>query len=407
MKDIKKLNKGNFTRNNWQIKKLGDVCDIVKDMPKEFSGERKYFSTGAVGNDYLDLPDNVTYKNRPSRANLYPKIGDVGFAKMKFTNKVLLINSDLNGSIFSTGFCFLRPSILLDSKYLFHFIISDEFQKTKDDYAGDGIMGGIKNSNIINIEIPIPSLSEQKRIVKILDEKMEKIRKIRKNVEENILKSNNLFESYLEKAFAGNEHSFTMKPLGSIATFRNGMNFTKTSKGELIKIVGVKDFQNNLWIPFENLESVVIDGKLDEIDLLKNGDILTVRSNGNPQLIGRTILANGISGKISHSGFTIRIRLNSKDMLPLYLCYYLKSKKVRDELTKSGTGINIKSLNQQSLTSLMIPVPETTLEQKLILEQLEKFSGKIETLKKKYQNKIFSIDELKRSLLNKVFSKNL
>ena len=79
-----------------------------------------------------------------------------------------------------------------------------------------------------------------------------------------------------------------------MATFRNGMNFTKGSKGEVIKIVGVRDFQKSFWVPFENLESVTINGKLNETDFLKEGDILAVRSNGNPELIGRTLLAGKV-----------------------------------------------------------------------------------------------------------------
>jgi type I restriction enzyme S subunit len=63
-------------------------------------------------------------------------------------------------------------------------------------------------------------------------------------------------------------------------------------------------------VPFENLKSAIIDGKLSELDFLREGDILAVRSNGNPELIGRTLLAGKCVGKISHSGFTIRIRLN-------------------------------------------------------------------------------------------------
>lgn len=129
-------------KRGWEVKKLGEICEIVKDTPPSYSGEKKYFSTGAIRNEGIDSPEKVSYTKRPSRANSYPRIGDVGFAKMKFTKKVLLIDNHLDGSIFSTGFCFLRPNILVNSKYLFLFIFSDEFQKIKDIYAGDGIMGG-------------------------------------------------------------------------------------------------------------------------------------------------------------------------------------------------------------------------------------------------------------------------
>jgi len=180
-------------KTNWQIKKLDEVCEIVKDTPPEYMGIKNYFSTGAISNNSFYFPEEVACKKRPSRANSYPKTGDVGFAKMKFTNKVLLISDDLNGSIFSTGFCFLRPNKLLDSRYLFHFIISDEFQKLKNLYAGDGIMGGIKNSDVKKVEIPLPLLSEQRRIVKILDEVFKKTAKTKENAEKNLQKCQRAF----------------------------------------------------------------------------------------------------------------------------------------------------------------------------------------------------------------------
>jgi len=42
--------------------------------------------------------------------------------------------------------------------------------------------------------------------------------------------------------------------LSEVASFKNGLNFTKVSKGQFIKIVGVRDFQKSYWVPFDTLE---------------------------------------------------------------------------------------------------------------------------------------------------------
>jgi len=81
----------------------------------------------------------------------------------------------------------------------------------------------------------------------------------------------------------------------------------------------------------DTLETVTLDGKLNEIDLLKENDILVVRSNGNPALIGRTLLSGKVNGNISHSGFTIRIRLDSSVISPIYLCHLFKNTKNEKE----------------------------------------------------------------------------
>ena len=195
--------------------------------------------------------------------------------------------------------------------------------------------------------------------------------------------------------------------MGELATFRNGINYTKGSKGERIQIVGVKDFQNSFWVPSNSLAEVIIDGKLNEIDRLMDGDILAVRSNGNPQLIGRTLLAGNIQGEISHSGFTIRIRLNSSNVLPNYLCRYLKTQKTRKELVESGNGVGIRSLNQGSLSSLKIPFPTSLKEQELIIEKLDLISEQSQRLEKNYLQKLNDLEELKKSILQKAFNGEL
>jgi type I restriction enzyme S subunit len=185
------------------------------------------------------------------------------------------------------------------------------------------------------------------------------------------------------------------------------MNFTKGSTGALIKIVGVRDFQKSFWVPFESLESVTIHGDLNETDRLKPNDIIAVRSNGNPELIGRTLIAGNVVGDVSHSGFTIRIRLNSQVVSPLYLCHYIKTPKARKELVESGTGISIKSLNQGALSSLLIPFPTSLTEQQVIIHKLNVISEETKKLEAIYQQKLANLEELKKSILQKAFSGKL
>jgi len=379
-------------KTNWQTKKLGEICQIKtgkKDVNQGNPNGKYPFFTCARDHTFSDEYSFDT------EALLIAGNGDVGHV------------SYYNGKFEA----YQRTYVLSDfkdilPKLLFIFLkgfLKDTVSKQK---LGN-TMPYIKMGMLSEFNVPIPPLSEQKQIVKMLDETFEKLNKVEQNAEKNLGNSKELFDIYLEKIFSENKKSYESKALSEVATFRNGMNFTKGSNGELVKIVGVRDFQKSFWIPFENLESVRIDGKLNEIDLLKDGDIVAVRSNGNPQLIGRTLLAKDVSGKVSHSGFTIRIRLNSKDIEPVYLCHYLKSQKVRKELVKSGTGINIKSLNQGALGSLTIPIPKSIHDQKAIVKKLDQLSEQTKKLESIYQSKLSAIDELKKSILSKAFSRGL
>ena len=261
----------------------------------------------------------------------------------------------------------------------------------------------ISKEMIQAVQLPLPPLIEQQRIVAILDKAFAAVATAKANAEKNLQNARTLFESHLQSIFTHRDDDWVEKRLGTLASFRNGINYTKGSKGEHVKIVGVKDFQKSFWVPSENLDSVTIDGKLSEEDILKNGDILTVRSNGNPELIGRCILAGNVSEKISHSGFTIRIRLLNGELLPTYLCHFMKCKTSRKRLTDGGTGVNIKSLNQQTLSGLRIPYPPAS-KQKELVAGLEFISAETQCLESTYQQKLAALGALKKSLLHQAFT---
>jgi type I restriction enzyme S subunit len=147
---------------------------------------------------------------------------------------------------------------------------------------------------------------------------------------------------------------------------------------------------------------VTIDGKLSELDSLRQDDILAVRSNGNIELIGRCILVGEVTEKISHSGFTIRVRLSKGEVLPQYVCHFMKSASSRKRLTEGGTGTNIKSLNQGMLSALAIPYPPIPT-QKALVEQLESLSEETQRLASLYEHKLDALDALKKSLLHQAF----
>ena len=77
--------------------------------------------------------------------------------------------------------------------------------------------------------------------------------------------------------------------LGDIATFSNGVNFGKEAYGAGVKLIGVSDFGDKYYPDYSTLSEVIPDVVHDRA-LLKPGDIVFVRSNGNKALVGRCML---------------------------------------------------------------------------------------------------------------------
>lgn len=439
----------NILPKDWEVKKLGEVCEIKPPKIEARTKLKPNDKVSFVPMENLGIDQKIFEPIQERKLSevegsyTYFADNDVLLAKITpcFENGKLGIAKNLcNGIGFgSSEYLVFRVKESLFNEFLYYFLSQEEFRVN----GARNMSGAVGHKRVTkdfieNTQILLPPLAEQQRIVATLDKAFAAIAKAKANAEQNLKNAKELFESYLQSVFArklsesgltgfkdeqdknrkirkssnlanpdSDNGGWEVKTLGEIATFRNGMNFTKASKGEVIKIVGVRDFQKSFWVPFESLESVTIDGKLSETDFLKEGDILAVRSNGNPELIGRTLLAGNVEGKVSHSGFTIRIRLNSKNILPIYLCHYLKTQKARKELVESGTGINIKSLNQVALSSLQISFPESLKEQQTIVKELDALSSETKKLEAIYQQKINDLDELKKSILQKAFNGEL
>lgn len=149
-----------------------DCIDITGESCKKFVGKKIYISTGAVDVDHVDLNqiETVNYDTKPSRANLITDDNSILFAKMQETKKVLFIDKGLEKNIYSTGFFSVSPKKnILNKKCLYHLLESKTFLSQKDKYCSGATQKSITLEGLNKIEITIPNLEDQDKIVKILD----------------------------------------------------------------------------------------------------------------------------------------------------------------------------------------------------------------------------------------------
>lgn len=404
---------------DWQTRTLKDICEFSNGLWK---GEKPPFKrVGVIRNTnftkegmlddsdiaYLDVELNKLEKRRL-------RFGDIileksGGGPKQPVGRVALFDKDKGDFSFSnfTAALRVRDSHELHFRFLHKFLhwiyVSGVTEGMQSHSTG---IRNLDNDAYKEIKISFPQLPEQKRIVSILDEAFEGIGTVVANTERNIANARELFEDYMNSVFIKGREGWAEKKLGNIATFKNGLNFTKDSKGEVIRIVGVKNFQKDFYVPTDRLETAQIDGRLSADYELRAGDILTVRSNGNKQLIGRCILAKDVPEKTSHSGFTIRIRATATEVLPTYLTYFLKSKSSREALIESGDGANISSLNQRALSSLPVSLPPFS-EQSAITERIQAIEVETKNLENIYRQKLNNLVELKQAVLQKAFAGEL
>lgn len=332
-----------YTKNTWPMVKLGEIIEF-EPKSKRKSGDGKdvglykFFVSSQTQNKYIDVVDY-------QKENLI--LG---------TGGTVSIHIDKNFSTSADTFVFHSKDRQIDNKYIYYLFLSNKAM-LENGFRGQGIKH-LSKEYLSKIEIPIPPFEIQKDIVFELNE-YQKIIEGAKQVVNNW------------KPIITTSSDWNQIAIGNLGQLKNGVNFLRDEVGETLKIVGVKDFQDNFFVTPKNLEEVTVK-KVAKEYFLEDGDILFVRSNGNPKLIGRCLVATEVSDKnIIFSGFTIRFRLTNKLVLPNYCALVLKQPEYREKLFRNGNGANIKSLNQQSLLSIKIPVPDIKT-QKMIIDQFEK-----------------------------------
>ncbi|OYD96889.1 hypothetical protein CDG76_09050 [Nostoc sp. 'Peltigera membranacea cyanobiont' 210A] len=169
--------------------------------------------------------------------------------------------------------------------------------------------------------------------------------------------------------------SWSIVELGDLAEFRNGINYNQNNFGTGIKVIGVVNFKNYIMPRYKELEEVNPEGVVKDEDILQNNDILFVRSNGNKDLIGRSLFIESPPEQITFSGFCIRTRFTSNQAFPRFFAYLFRSDLIRKTLSAYGGGTNIANLNQKILSRLQVPLPPVATQQRIadILSTYDRF----------------------------------
>src|SRR5690606_4757140 len=130
----------------------------------------EYYSTSSIdGNKVLFAEQLITYRNRPSRANMQPIENSVWFAKMKNTFKILKATKrEIEEVILSTGFSGIESTIV-DCDYLMQILSSAEFNSQKNLLAEGSTQEAVNNTKIRGIRFLLPNnKTEQTQIATIL-----------------------------------------------------------------------------------------------------------------------------------------------------------------------------------------------------------------------------------------------
>lgn len=264
---------------------------------------------------------------------------------------------------------------ILSNKFLYYWMLSQK-ELISSFYRGAGIKHPSMMA-VLNMQIPIPNLAEQERIVDILDTFTASI----DNLKEQIDLRRKQFEYYRNSILdlEGKENVDVVK-LGELFTFKNGLNKGKEYFGTGKPIIMFTNVFNSRYIKASMIKSrvEVTKQELERIDA-RVGDVFFTRTSETKEEVGyASVLIDEIED-CTFAGFLIRARPITQKLIPEYCKYCFSTPKVREDIVSKSSFTTRASLTGGGLGNVTIHIPSLD-KQNSIVGILDNFEAVISNL---------------------------
>ena len=381
----------------WETKKLGQLCDIIAGQ----SPEGKYYNEEGIG-----LPFYQGKKEFQDKFIGLPQKWTTKITKKAFKGDILLsvrapvgsINFATKTACIGRGLAAIRTKSEIDSDFLFYELLA---LKNKIKGSEGAVFASINKKQIESVKISYPPLSEQKRIVEILDEAFEGIDRAITNTEKNLVNAHELFNSYLNNIFDQKREDWVQTKLEELCEVKDGTHDSPKYQENGIPLITQKNIREH-GLTFDNIKliSEIDHEKIKKRSNVAYGDILI-------SMIG---VNRGMSCIVDQTKpFSIKnvgLIKKSDKINQFFLLYYLKSKRAKRYVESVSCGGAQSFIGLKKLREFPILVTSKN-EQEKIVKKLDKIYTETQRLEAIYQRKLEALQELKQSLLHKAFTGEL
>lgn len=384
MSDNKKLKPG---WKFWRFDQMATNVNARIDNPSE-SGMAHYVGLEHLDTDSLKIrrwgtPDDV------EATKLMFKTGDIIFGRRRAYQRKLGV-AEFDG-ICSAHAMVLRakPDVVIP-EFLPFFMQSDIFMNRAVEISVGSLSPTINWKTMALQQFALPPIAEQTKLVEVLRSAEATI-----EAQTNAADIGRITRSALvEDALAANFDPEASKPLGTYLTELSYGSSSRSSyedKGyPILRIPNVLRGR----VDYSDLQHIELNDSEYERLALRKGDVLLVRTNGNPQYVGRSVVIDRLHEKTVYASYLIRIRCDENTLRSAFLAEFLNAPTTRQRLrgeVKSSAGnynINIAGIRKQPICA------PNVIHQDALLLQLNDLDGVSEAL----EARITASKEIKKQL---------
>lgn len=396
--------------NNWESVKISTIVqrtsteNPINNPDNEFC----YIDISSVNRDTnkIENPKILLGKNAPSRARKSVQKGDILFATTRPNLKnIALLDDTIDNAIASTGFCVLRvkQNLVLED-YLFYYLLTEIVQEAISPFIRGAQYPAISDSDLFSVNIPLPSITIQKKIVSQLESLFNKIDLSISLLEENLNYSKALMGSILDEAFTNLEHTSKVVKISKIANIRGGKRLPKGEQLQDTKTdypyIRVTDFNDNGSIDINGLKYMTKEIQSKISRYIITSDDLYISIAGT---IGKTgIIPKELDGANLTENAARFVYKDKKSISNKFVYYYTKSDKFKAFVAEATKQVAQPKLALSRLNEIELALPSIT-EQEKAVEKFIEMENTLLKMEKEIQIKLDNMKALKSSLLDQAF----
>jgi type I restriction enzyme S subunit len=394
-------------KEGWEIKKLGEVCKFVRgpfggSLKKECfveNGYAVYEQQHAIYNQFEEIRYFIDEKKFDEMKRFELLSGDLIMSCSGTMGKVAIVPNGIQKGIINQALLKLTPKNNLIIRFLRYWMSSEDFQISISLHSQGAAIKNVASVQVLKtISLPCPELSEQKRIVQILDETFEKIDTLKANAERNLQNAKELFQSALTDELKLKEgwEVKKLKEIGNAQTGTTPKTVDKENFGDFIPFIKPADIDitGNGAIRYDH------DG-LSEKGLrtgrkMVTGSILMVCIGATIGKVG--FVDRDVSCNQQINSLTVKEGFSTK-----FIYYALSTKAFFDQVLHNAAQATLPIINKGKWETLTISFPKSIKVQQSIVDHLDALSAHCKELEANYQKTIAQCDEMKKAVLGKAF----
>jgi type I restriction enzyme S subunit len=308
-------------------------------------------------------------------------------------------------SLLSTWqFCERDRTLNID--YLVYCINSPEFRREVLAHAKGATRQRISRRNLEKLEVELPRLDEQRRIVARVNECMERVDEIERlelgiRSEVDCLPAS--FRHALWEELDATENRVPLERL--VVSTKNGLYKPRQYHGSGVLLLRMFNILDATFDVSRHERLQVTHAELADYRV-KNGDLLVSRVNSR-ELVGKSCLIEGLNEPAVFEAMLIRLRPKLSLIDPRLLAWLMNSPQILHDLRGRGKhAIGQSSINQQDLLRSQMPLPSLG-RQREIVAKTENFFPLGRSLSSEISNRQDPINGLRQAILRMAFAGEL